>query len=153
MLTRSASFLLLLFLVAFVPPASAQDNSVGIYLGTDIGRANQFVGLQGRLGFGTLPLQLAPSFEASFSEGGTRWQLNGDVLYRFGVPEAVFSPSLGAGLGVVQASGSDEVTAGPNLVAGARLVLGPVRPFLQTRLTVAGSATLSFAGGILLRTW
>ena len=128
------------------PPAAAQTG-IGAHVGADLGRANTFAGVDARIGRGSI--QFAPSFEASFVDGFNRWQGNLDLLLRNERRETRYTPYLGAGLGILQSPG-DAVGLGANVIGGISLGLGPVAPFIQTRLTVADNTGFSFMAGFVV---
>lgn len=142
-----ASIVFIMMVAAlFAPPAAAQTG-FGAHVGADIGRANTFAGLNARLGRGKI--QFAPSFEASFNDGLNRWQANLDLLLRNEIRDTRYTPYFGAGLGVLQ-SRDEDVGLGANMIGGISLSLGPVAPFIQTRLTVAENTGFSFMAGVVV---
>jgi hypothetical protein len=131
-------------------PAAAQSG-VGLYAGTDVGRANQVVGLEARVEVVTFPMLIASSVETSVAEGGTQWQLNASLLYRHGEREAMAAPYMGGGVSLVRQSNGASTDVGANAVAGIRLLLGPLQPFVQTRATVSGNTHVTLSAGLLIR--
>lgn len=134
------------FTCVAVFPAAAQI-SLGPYVGAEIGRANTFPGISAR--FGGEAIQYAPSVEASFKDGFSRWQANADVLYRFNLRESVLTPYLGAGI-ALRDTPSTNAGLGANAIAGVSLNAGPLVPFIQSRITVASSTALTMMGGLLI---
>lgn len=119
---------------------------MGPYLGAGIGPADTFPGLTARLGGGAF--QFAPSVEASFRDGFKRWQADANILYRFDLAESDLRPYFGAGVAVLD-SPSENTGLGANALAGVSLRVGPVVPFIQSRLTMSQRSGLSVMGGLL----
>jgi hypothetical protein len=140
-----APLLGLLFL-GVAQPVQAQSG-VGAHLGTSFGGA--FFGAQLRLGGGAL--QVAPSIDLSLSKGEDRWQINGDLLYRFGGSSDFYSPYLGAGLGVVRTSGGEDTAVGLNTLGGLALNLNFLQPYAQARVTFADGTRFDVMAGLLVR--
>ena len=109
--------------------------------------ARAFSGISVR--FDTGPFQVAPSFEASFTDGFSSWQLNADVHYARGGREALFTPYVGAGLNVHHTPGAD-ARPGANLIGGVGLNLGSVVPFVQIRTIVARNTNVAVMGGLVV---
>lgn len=129
-----------------VVPAAAQV-SMGPYLGAGIGPADTFPGLTARFGSGAL--QFAPGVEASFTDGFNRWQADANLLYRFEMTGSDLRPYFGAGVAVLD-SPSENTGLGANALGGVSLRVGPVVPFIQSRLTIGQRTGLSMMGGILV---
>lgn len=142
-----ASVFFIIVMTALVAPPAAAQTGFGAHVGADLGRANTFAGVDARIGRGNI--QFAPSFEASFEDGFNRWQGNLDLLLRNEIRETRYTPYLGAGLGILQSPG-DNVGLGANMIGGISLSLGPVAPFIQTRLTVADNTGFSFMAGFIV---
>lgn len=140
------SLVVLTLSLTFAQPLLAQAG-VGPYLGVPVGEASAFSGISVR--FDTDPFQIAPSFEASFTDGFSSWQLNGDVHFRPGLREALFTPYVGAGLNVHHSPGAD-ARLGANLIGGMALNLGSVVPFIQLRAVVAGNTNVAVLGGLVV---
>lgn len=144
-----ASIFFIIIMTALVAPPAAAQTGFGAHVGADLGRANTFAGVDARIGRGNI--QFAPSFEAAFKDGFNRWQGNLDLLLRNERRETRYTPYVGAGVAILQSPGQD-VGLGANMIGGISLSLGPVAPFIQTRLTVADNTGFSFmAGFVVLR--
>ncbi|ACY49567.1 outer membrane protein [Rhodothermus marinus] len=161
---------LLLTALFFVTVAKAQVPSpvtfelgprVGYDIGGDVEEA--FVGVDARLGVMALPIDFQATFDYYFMEENvTFWQLGLNALLGFG-PGIVFTPYVGAGLGIARTSVSadlgdfgefsaSDTDTGINLIGGARFGVGPIRPFVQAQVTVLGDVDLvTIAGGLLFK--
>ncbi|MFP4235677.1 MAG: DNA polymerase III subunit alpha, partial [Nitriliruptoraceae bacterium] len=92
-------------------------------------------------------LEFAGSFNVFFPDPDFDfWELNGDLLYNFEIPEAsVFRPYAGGGLNIARFSDigptdASDTELGINLVGGAKFPNdGPVTPYLEIRGVVEGS--------------
>ncbi len=158
---------LLLTAFFFVTVAKAQVPSpvtfelgprVGYDIGGDVEEA--FLGVDARLGVMALPIDFQATFDYYFMEENvTFWQLGLNALLGFG-PGIIFTPYVGAGLGIARISvdlGVDDLSdsdtdTGVNLIGGARFGVGPIRPFVQAQVTVLGDVDLvTIAGGLLFK--
>ena len=86
------------------------------------------------------------------------WEINANLAYLFrGVPS--LAPYLGGGLNVAHASvsvdalgvpvGGSDTELGLNLLGGARINLGRVKPFAEMRVELGGGEQFVIAGGVL----
>lgn len=102
-------------------------------------------------------LEFAGTFDVFFPDGDyDYWELNGNLLYNFQLPEA---PSLrlyaGGGLNVARIDdvGPNDVgdtEVGLNLVGGSKFPnSGPVTPYVELRGIIEGGDQLVLTGGIL----
>ncbi len=160
-------------LVAFLALAStayAQIPSpvtfeLGPRIGYDVGGdiEETFLGVDARLSVLALPIDFQATFDYYFMErNATFWQLGLNALLGFG-PGLLFTPYIGAGLGIARASvdvdmgdfgafSVSDTDTGINLIGGARFGVGPIRPFVQVQVTVLGDVDLvTIAGGLLFK--
>lgn len=163
---RTISFLALFLLSA---AAQAQVPSpvtfeLGPRVGYDIGGdvEETFLGVDARLGIMALPIDFQATFDYYFTEENkTFWQLSLNALLSFG-PGIVFTPYVGAGLGIARISSrisidmgilsASDTDMGVNLIGGARFGMGPLRPFVQAQVTMLGDVELvTIAGGLLFK--
>lgn len=159
---RTISFLALFLLSA---AAQAQVPSpvtfeLGPRVGYDIGGdvEETFLGVDARLGIMALPIDFQATFDYYFmEENKTFWQLSLNALLSFG-PGIVFTPYVGAGLGIARTSidmgilSASDTDTGVNLIGGARFGMGPLRPFVQAQVTMLGDVELvTIAGGLLFK--
>lgn len=159
---RTISFLALFLLSA---AAQAQVPSpvtfeLGPRVGHDIGGdvEETFLGVDARLGIMALPIDFQATFDYYFMEENmTFWQLSLNALLSFG-PGIVFTPYVGAGLGIARTSidmgilSASDTDTGVNLIGGARFGMGPLRPFVQAQVTMLGDVELvTIAGGLLFK--
>lgn len=159
---RTISFLALFLLSA---AAQAQVPSpvtfeLGPRVGHDIGGdvEETFLGVDARLGIMALPIDFQATFDYYFmEENKTFWQLSLNALLSFG-PGIVFTPYVGAGLGIARTSidmgilSASDTDTGVNLIGGARFGMGPLRPFVQAQVTMLGDVELvTIAGGLLFK--
>jgi len=137
------------------------DPRVGYDIGGDVEEA--FLGVDARLGVMALPIDFQATFDYYFMEENvTFWQLGLNALLGFG-PGVIFTPYVGAGLGIARTSVSadlgdfgefsaSDTDTGINLIGGARFGVGPIRPFVQAQVTVLGDVDLvTIAGGLLFK--
>lgn len=144
-ITRALLSLIVVWILA-AEPASAQRISLGPYLGAGISPATTFGGVTARFGGGFL--QFAPGFDASFSDGFDRWQIDANVLYRFELENSNVRPYFGAGP-VLADRPAEDLGIGANVVVGAGVSLGPIQPFFMSRLTVVQETSVGVMAGLL----
>jgi hypothetical protein len=124
------------------------------------------LGLGGRLHANlTSPDRLAiiGAFDWFFPDEGpgenrTYWELNGNVAYRFKIEgTTAVSPYAGGGLNIAYSSrspegggdGSSHTDLGVNLLGGTTFGSGPVLPFFELRIELAGGEQFVLTGGVL----
>lgn len=86
------------------------------------------------------------------------WELNGNVVYRFRLPETEeVVPYGGAGLNVARAdldqpvgTETSDTDLGLNFLGGAEFPLESVTPFVELRVTAEGSEQFYVTGGLLV---
>ncbi len=114
-----------------------------------------FLGADGRLGLAVLPITLNAALDFYFPDGFDFFQLSLNALYEFGPNNRVFTPYAGLGLGFSRASGganfTDNTDVGLNLIGGAVLGTGNLRPFAQAQITFGDADLVTVAGGLLFR--
>lgn len=153
-----ACSLLVAFLLVFGLQTARAQVYVGPRAGFDIvGDVDDFfLGADGRLDLGALPLQLNGAVDYYFSEksaGFVQFSLN--LLYEFGVDNQSFTPYAGLGVGVARAGrglfrdAGNKITTGLNLVGGASLGKGNLRPFAQAQITFGDVDLFTLGGGLL----
>jgi opacity protein-like surface antigen len=138
---------------------------VGPHAGVALsGDADSVVGLGLRLTASSSPLTIQPTFDYVFDEGQTLYHVGGNVLYElpvdfrlkpyFGVGASYSSfaldeptaPTMG---GDDEGAGDDEGNRlGMNLIAGARLELPWVSPFVQVKKGVGEFDAFAVGGGV-----
>lgn len=149
-------------LLAVSLPITAMGQSrieIGPRVGIDAGDVEEpFVGADVRIGLAMSRIVINPTFNYYFVDDPlTYWSASGNVLYRFGVNNAVFTPYSGAGLGIYRSSidgGGSSTDLGINALFGAEFLFGSVRPFLEAQYSPVfseGSTTSLFSvtGGLL----
>ncbi len=91
-------------------------------------------------------------------ESRTYWELNGNVAYRFKIEgTTAVSPYAGGGLNIAHSSrrsegggdGSSHTDLGVNLLGGTLFGSGPVLPFFELRVELAGGEQFVLTGGVL----
>lgn len=91
-------------------------------------------------------------------EDRTYWELNGNVAYRFKIEgTTAVAPYAGGGLNVAYSSrrpdgggdGSSSTDLGVNLLGGTLFGSGPVLPFFELRVELAGGEQFVLTGGVL----
>ena len=91
-------------------------------------------------------------------EDRTYWELNGNVAYRFKVEgTTAVSPYAGGGFNIAYSSrrpegvgdGSSSTDLGINLLGGTLFGSGPVFPFFELRVELAGGEQFVLTGGVL----
>ena len=158
--------------------------SIGAYTGYNLDAPSEdgfeegalVVGGQARFQLPGVPLILNPAAEyvATGIENASVWQFDANVLYPFGVSNAVFTPYAGLGLGVTRVSFDedasvlalnrlgDETDYGLNIIGGATFGMGPIQPFAQARITLGehtaflnedgeGGPGYALTGGVLFK--
>lgn len=137
-------------------PSSAQ-----VHLGPQISLADDAdVGLGARVVAGVPQyrgVEFAGTFDVFFPDGDyDYWELNGNLLYNFEIPEAsAFRPYAGGGLNIARFDdvGPNDVgdtEVGLNLVGGSKFPnSGPVTPYVELRATVEGGEQFVVTAGIL----
>ena len=114
----------------------------------------------------TLPLDGIVSFDYFFpsapaGSSAHYWELNGNVAYRFSVPQrSSFAPYAGGGLNIAHASASatagtttvsaSDTKAGLNLLGGTTFKMkgSSFTPFAEARAEVGGGKTFILTGGV-----
>ena len=140
-------------------PAGADTGlRLGPHAGVALGDgADPYVGLGLRLTASSSPLTIQPSFAYVFDENRTLYHVGGNVLYEVPVAfrlEPYFG--LGANLSAFKLNRESATTdsegyrLGLNLLAGARLRLPWVSPFVQITKGVGEFDALALGGGIEL---
>jgi opacity protein-like surface antigen len=131
---------------------------VGPHAGVALGdRANPYVGLGLRLTAPTSPLTLQPTFEYVFDENQTLYHVGTNVLYELPTDFPV-RPYLGVGASFPafalnhegMTGDSQGFRLGLNLLAGARLQLPWVSPFIQVTQRISELDAFSVGGGVEL---
>ncbi len=88
----------------------------------------------------------------------TYWELNGNVAYRFKIEgTTAVAPYAGGGLNIAYSSrrsegggdGSSHTDLGVNLLGGTLFGSGPVLPFFELRVELAGGEQFVLTGGVL----
>ncbi|MEJ2311378.1 MAG: hypothetical protein P8Y10_02445 [Gemmatimonadales bacterium] len=88
----------------------------------------------------------------------TYWELNGNVAYRFKIEgTTAVAPYAGGGLNIAYSSrrsegggdGSSDTDLGVNLLGGTLFGSGPVLPFFELRVELAGGEQFVLTGGVL----
>lgn len=148
-------FALLFVLTLGVQEASAQF-SLGVRGGYNLDAFNDngleegayTLGGEARFRLGSLPLIINPGAEYTFTslDGVSAMQFDANVLYPFGIDNSVFTPYVGAGLGVTRVSTDTDLglfqiedsqtDLGLNIIGGAAFGFGAIRPFAQARITL-----------------
>ncbi len=86
------------------------------------------------------------------------WEINGNLAYNFGLPEAPsLSPYVGGGLNISHISREDidsgadfdNTDLGLNLFVGTQFEGGSVTPFAEFRIVAEGADQVVLTGGIL----
>lgn len=148
-------------LVATLAPGLARAD-VGVRVGPHAGVAlgdevHPYVGLGLRLTAPSSPLTIQPTFEYVFDEKQTLYHVGGNVLYE--LPTAFrLKPYLGVGASFSafalnregMTGDSQGYRLGMNLLAGARLALPWVSPFVQVTQRVSELDGFTVGGGLEL---
>jgi hypothetical protein len=88
----------------------------------------------------------------------TYWELNGNVAYKFKIEgTTAVAPYAGGGLNIAYSSrrpegggdGSSSTDLGFNLLGGTLFGAGPVHPFFEMRVELAGGEQFILTGGVL----
>ncbi len=88
----------------------------------------------------------------------TYWELNGNLAYRFKIEgTTAVAPYAGGGLNIAHSSrrpeggggGSSHTDLGVNLLGGTLFGSGPVLPFFELRVELAGGEQFVLTGGVL----
>jgi len=91
-------------------------------------------------------------------EDRTYWELNGNVAYNFRIEgTTAVSPYAGGGLNVAYSSrrpevggdGASDTDLGVNLLGGTLFGSGPVFPYFELRVELAGGEQFVLTGGVL----
>ncbi len=152
-------YMLLAMLILGTGSANAQSTasfSVAPRVGYEIDLQEALsLGAEARVRLGDRSLVLNPVFDHYFVDEGIRLQqLQANLLYDFGVANQVFTPYTGVGVALTRSAVGDFEAAndwGLNLIGGAYLGDGPIRPFVQTQLTFGAAELTTVTGGILIR--
>jgi outer membrane protein W len=143
--------------------SGAAQADVGVQVGPHAGVAlssdvDPYVGLDLRLTAPSTPLTIQPTFDYVFDENQTLYHIGGNLLYE--VPVAFrLKPYFGVGMNYStfalnktsgpSMTGDDEGhRLGMNLVAGARLDLPWVSPFLQVTKGIGEFDAVAVGGGL-----
>ncbi|MGQ0539883.1 MAG: outer membrane protein [Gemmatimonadaceae bacterium] len=120
-------------------------------------------GAEARLRGERAQFDVQPRFHYQSLDGGSMWQLDGNILFTFTAPVPQNTPYMGFGIAINRLSldssspgGPDiaETNVGANLVSGVVLDLNPTwRPYLQLVYTILSDVQnrANLAIGILLR--
>jgi hypothetical protein len=149
---------ILILLAVLSPDARAQTTSVfsfGPRVGYDIDKLSElFIGAEARIAPDVLPVILNPVVDYYLIDGDLGlMQMSANALYEFGPDNYLFTPYVGAGLGINRTSfaGFSESDYGFNVIGGAVFGFGAVRPYVQTQITFGTPDQVTVAGGFLLR--
>ena len=154
------SLLSSLFLfIGFAPKAQAQTLiDIGLRGGYEVEQQSPVIGMEARVNSLSLPFIFNPSFDyylSSEDPGDVDFQFDLDALFPFGNNNQVFTPYAGGGFSLQYSSddaSEDNTDFGFNGVGGALFnIEGSLRPFVQARVTIAGSTYTNVTGGILLQ--
>lgn len=138
---------------------TAAPSSAQVHLGPQVSLGSDSdVGLGARI-VGGVPhyagIEFAGSFDIFFPDGDLDWwELNGNLIYNFEIPEAAsFRPYAGGGLNVTRTDRpvrDADTDLGLNVLGGAKFPNdGPVTPYLELRGTIEGADQFVITGGIL----
>lgn len=140
---------------------TAAPSSAQVHLGPQISLADDAdVGIGGRIVAG-VPQYRGVEFSGSFDvffpdEDFDYWELNGNLIYNFEIPEAsAFRPYAGGGLNIarfddVGPTDAGDTELGLNILGGAKFPNeGPVTPYLELRAEIEGGEQFVITGGIL----
>lgn len=153
---------LLVWLATILAPGLARADvgvQAGPFAGVALGdRVDPYVGLGLRLTAPGSPVALQPTFEYVFDENQTLYHVGMNVLYELPTTFAV-KPYLGVGASFSafalnqegMTGDSQGYRLGMNLLAGARLELPWVSPFIQVTKRVSELDAFSVGGGVELR--
>ena len=122
------------------------------------GDADAHVGVEARLSFPSSPLTIQPTFDYVFEENETLYQLGANALYHVPVGGRI-QPYVGIGFNLSvfalrdhMSSGDDEGNRlGTTLLAGARLNLAWVSPFVQVAKSIGEFDALTTTAGVVFR--
>ena len=128
-----------------------EDTDFGVG-GRIIGNIGQLLGMQG--------IEAIGSFDYFFPDCGSvdcsYFEVNGNVVYRFPLQQAIFSPYVGGGLNVAHGSvdffglgEASDTKFGFNLLGGAKFHIGIVQPFAEFRFEIEGGEQFVITGGVL----
>jgi opacity protein-like surface antigen len=81
------------------------------------------------------------------------WELNGNIVYRFDLPETEgVDPYGGGGLNVARTEVGDvgDTDLGLNILGGVEFPLASVTPFVELRVTAEGADQFYITGGVLV---
>lgn len=161
------------FLLASVLPAQAQF-SILPYAGYDLDGEAVLIGLGAEIALplvAPVALSVRPSGEYLLPKdlnigdrvfGQNIAQVNLDVIARLKAPGLQPYAGVGVGIRLIKLDTSDnddvegnldveETNVGANLIGGVAFsTLGPVRPFVQGRLTVGDGSIFSVAAGVMV---
>lgn len=91
------------------------------------------------------------------AEGLDYWELNGNVVYRFELPETdAVVPYGGAGVNIARfdfdggPGDNDSTELGLNVLGGVEFPLVSLTPFVEVRATAEGSEQLYLTGGVMV---
>lgn len=102
-------------------------------------------------------LQILGTWDIYFpdEDGFDFWELNGNLVYRFDLPETTsVEPYAGGGLNIARfefdGPPSNRTELGLNVLGGVEFPLTSVTPFVELRVTAEGSEQLYVTGGLLV---
>jgi len=98
------------------------------------------------------------SFDYYFPSGFNYWELNGNVVYHFQIPNVKIAPYAGAGIVIGHTSVSgcpsgfscSSTNVGLNLVGGTNFpAMGKITPFAELHIELRTGSAVVFTGGVL----
>ena len=145
--------------IGYAPKAQAQTLiDIGPRGGYEVEQQSPVIGLEARVNSLSLPFIFTPSFDyylSSEDPDDVDFQFNVDALFPFGNNNQVFAPYAGGGFSLQYSSdeaSENSTEFGFNGIGGALFNIGgSLRPFVQARVTIAGSTYANVTGGILLK--
>lgn len=82
----------------------------------------------------------------------TYWELNGNVVYNFELPESTVEPYAGGGLSVdhIDVEGvGDDTDVGLNVLGGLRFPQAAIVPYLEAKFVLGGGEHFALTGGLM----
>ena len=145
--------LFLLALAALLAPAAQAQGAFMPYLGYNFDTSSPTIGVAARFQPATFPVAVQPGVEVTLDDG-TNVQVDLNLVLPFGAGYgSPVSPWVGAGAAILIPDDDfgGETSVAANLLAGAALNSGFIKPFVQGRLTTDFDfAAFSAHLGILL---
>lgn len=97
------------------------------------------------------------SFDIYFPDdiGGTErdyWELNGNVVYTFELPESSVEPYAGGGLSLAHIDfepGGEDTEVGLNVLGGLRFPKAAFVPFVEAKFMIQGGEHFALTGGLM----